>query len=94
MAEGGAIIDLKIGSGGIAAAAPATRPHIIIIILSIEQYWAVPFMQLVPALSSKSWSRDISEYNREVHRLIDVKSCAWIKFLFVQLNFCNAYGFL
>lgn len=35
MAEGGAIIDLKIGGAAIAAAAPATRPHIIIIILSI-----------------------------------------------------------
>ena len=32
-------------------------------------------MQLVPALSSKSWSRDLSEYNREVHRLVDAGQC-------------------
>ena len=35
MAESGAIIDLKIGGAAIVAAAPATLPHIIIIILCI-----------------------------------------------------------
>ena len=38
----GAIIDLKIGGAAIAAAAPATRPHIIIIII----------LSTIPVLSS------------------------------------------